>query len=368
MAAVPRARSVILSESVLASYICIGEQTVDAFVELPLGQELHAHGTAITIESHRLVPHHTEVGPEVGEGHTRRQADGRPIVPLHEALQSQRGVPLGPVVAQAEYSLVTTLVTRSRTIDPLTVLLVAKDEVARQLEVAPHICIEAPPRRETPPHRHPRAQLAQRIGHRLIDFVAIHTDAAAQRDAAVRERLRRLDEPAVLVQVEGALEIHRDQCVLQEEIPLRVGAVVEPCEFILGTPCHLQTVRAVLPALQTELVLHLLGQVVQGQGQGLIVVDVLVCPVAEHVAARHPCPSAVLGEAVVFDPHRVVPLLVDLEGVEDGHLVQVILRRGILRRGEVQLKIVIGPYSQDGQPLVRRRLIHPLELEVVINR
>ena len=155
------------------------------------------------------------------------------------------------------------------------------------------------------------------------------------------------------MQVEGAVEIDRDKGVLKEEVPLADGPVVEAGKLVLGTPRHLEPVFSIGAPFEAQFVLHLLGEVIKGKRQRFVVVLVLVGAVAEHVPARDPGPPTILGEAVVFDAQRIVPLPVDLKGIEDGHLVEVVLSGRILGGGEVELEVIVGANAEHRQPLVR---------------
>ena len=169
------------------------------------------------------------------------------------------------------------------------------------------------------------------------------------------------------MQVKGTFEIHRHQGILEEEVALAVRVVGEAGELILGTPGHLQPSVPIPAALEAQLVLHLPREVIQGQRQGFIVVNVLIGAVAQHVAARHPRPAPILRELVILDAQGIVPLPVHLKGVEDGHLVEVIFGRSVVGRREVELEIVVGPNAEDRPPLIGRRLMHPLELHIIVD-
>ena len=89
--------------------------------------------------------------------------------------------------------------------------------------------------------------------------------------------------------------------------------------------------------------------------------------VVQHIPAGHHGPFAVVPVVVPPDALGVIPLLLDIQGAQDGDLIEVIGRRGIVRYAQVQLEVIECTKADDRDGVFVIGARSPLELVVVVN-
>ena len=89
--------------------------------------------------------------------------------------------------------------------------------------------------------------------------------------------------------------------------------------------------------------------------------------VVQHVSTQHKGPLAIVHVPVPLDPLHVIPLLRNGKDIQDGDLIQVIVRCGVGGQTKVEFKVVKCPESQHSDRISIVRSPRPFVLVVVVD-